>query len=94
MATISMLSRLFKRQYQPIAYMKRKHPKAARKRRVIKKWVSRFGAEIDFGKMATTENALMLKIPKDTWTGSSYHIPESLTNKMLTEAFGLDAKPD
>ena len=94
MATISMLAKLFKRQYLPITYMKKKHPKAAKKRRIIKKWISRFGSEVDFNKMIMCENALMCKIPKDTWTGSSYHIPESLTKKMLTEAFGLNAEPD
>jgi hypothetical protein len=38
---------LLDRWLAPISYMKKRYPKAAKKRRIIKKWQSRFGTDVD-----------------------------------------------
>lgn len=79
------INKVFKWHYAGFDMMCRSRQKSAKKRRVKKKWLKRFGRPLSL--MATDSNTFVKTLPKDTWWhGSSYPIPESLIEKTLQSA--------
>ena len=65
---------LFKRMYSPNRYMAQRYPKAAKKRRVRKKWLNRFGMDIE--DMVYLPSPLLAMLPKTTdFYGAVYLVP-------------------
>jgi hypothetical protein len=68
------LEELFKRHYTGYRYMTQKYPKAAKKRRIIKKWKKRFGPDM-FEYILSKPAGLFSKVLNDPWFGGNYYEP-------------------
>ncbi len=53
--------------YEPVAYMKRRYPKASKKKRVLKKWINRFGPDFCFNPILAGKNPFLELIDEDPW---------------------------
>lgn len=68
--------RILRQLYQPVAYYKKRYPKAAKKRRIIKKWENRFGKDFLVTDLIYKENPLLKLLEKqDLFQGSYIPVP-------------------
>lgn len=73
--TNNLIQRL-KDLYSPIHALIRKYPKAAKKHRVMKKWLKRHGeAECAWADLTYSENPLLRRLDKEDHLGVYYPIP-------------------
>src|ERR1700679_729102 len=55
--------------YSPMSYMKKRYPKAAKKKRIIKKWAKRFGTDdFEIAKIVYSRNPI-LELSYGNYTG-------------------------
>lgn len=69
--------------FEPNKCMRQHYWKAARKLRIRKKWLRRFGPDADIAGMVFNEDSFLSKIPRsDNWSGKS--LPFPFSNKAST----------
>ncbi len=61
--------------YEPNKFMARRFRKAAKKRRVRKKWLARFGPDTDWRNEFWRAESFMDFVPGHDFDGGSYQIP-------------------
>lgn len=61
--------------FYPIKHMRKKYPKAAKRRRIIKKWLNRFGPDVDFEKLINTPSPMFEIMKQDNFSGAYIAVP-------------------
>jgi hypothetical protein len=68
------LNKLFQRHYDGYRYMAKRHPKAAKKLRIQKKWRNRFGPE--FAQMVYGSETMLFRFEKEAeFGGRTVRVP-------------------
>lgn len=77
---IKSLSKALDELMNPNKYMRLRHPKAAKRRRIVKKWRNRFGADQSeiFSALYYSKNSFLERIPRENFIGGKLPVPLGL----------------
>jgi hypothetical protein len=81
MAKRSRVSKILLELYAPIKYLTKRRPKAAKKRRIMKKWLNRFWPDFDMSKYEMRDNPFLKMLDGDhgRYVGAIVPIPYTAT---------------
>lgn len=72
---MTKVNKILWRMYWPLSYMKRCYPKASKKRRIMNKWINRFGNDVDLSHIIHSPNPFLKLLEHCEFKGKYIPVP-------------------